>query len=135
MLSLCSRGLRVKMRQSLTYSHISEVHKVVLPLPPGLSAWVRTASCTFRSCVLACTQANAHLKASAFRVERTFLIGLRAQKPETRQKFFALYNELVPKTIFDRLKYIFMDQDWERLSHTFWLKQAQVHAGCWCQFA
>jgi hypothetical protein len=71
-------------------------------------------------------QANAHLKASAFRVERTFLIGLRAQKPDTRQKFFALYNELVPKTIFDRLKYIFMDQDWERLSHTFWLKQAQV---------
>ena len=71
-------------------------------------------------------QANAHLKASAFRVERTFLIGLRAQKPETRQKFFALYNDLVPKTIFDRLKYIFMDQDWERLSHTFWLKQAQV---------
>lgn len=61
-------------------------------------------------------------------MERTFLIGLRAQKPETRQKFFALYNELVPKTIFDRLKYIFMDQDWERLSHTFWLKQAQVRA-------
>ena len=60
-------------------------------------------------------------------MERTFLIGLRAQKPETRQKFFALYNDLVPKTIFDRLKYIFMDQDWERLSHTFWLKQAQVH--------
>ncbi len=77
-------------------------------------------------------QANAHLKASAFRVERTFLIGLRAQKPETRQKFFALYNELVPKTIFDRLKYIFMDQDWERLSHTFWLKQAQVRAVCFC---
>lgn len=63
-------------------------------------------------------------------MERTFLIGLRAQKPETRQKFFALYNELVPKTIFDRLKYIFMDQDWERLSHTFWLKQAQVRAVC-----
>ena len=48
----------------------------------------------------AALQANLHLKASAFRVERTFLIGLRAQKPETRQKFFALYNDLVPKHMY-----------------------------------
>lgn len=67
------------------------------------------------------------VRTAAFqRVERSYMIGLRAQKPETRQKFFELYHASVPKTIFDRMKFIFVDHDWERLSHTFWLKQALV---------
>lgn len=72
-------------------------------------------------------QANQVLRAAAFqRVERSYLIGLRAQRPETRAKFFALYDGSVPRRLFDRLKYIILEQDWERLSHTFWLKQAMV---------
>lgn len=54
------------------------------------------------------------------------MIGLRAQRPETRARFFALYDGAVGRRLFDRLRFIILEQDWERLSHTFWLKQAMV---------
>ncbi|CAI9110926.1 OLC1v1011036C1 [Oldenlandia corymbosa var. corymbosa] len=57
------------------------------------------------------------------KVERQFLLGLRAKNPEMRIKFFSLYHESLGKTLFVRLQYIIQVQDWEALSDVFWLKQ------------
>ncbi|KAK2974573.1 hypothetical protein RJ640_016914 [Escallonia rubra] len=57
------------------------------------------------------------------KVERQFLLGLRAKDPEIRMKFFSLYHESLGKTLFTRLQYIIQIQDWEALSDVFWLKQ------------
>lgn len=57
------------------------------------------------------------------KVERQFLLGLRAKDPEMRMNFFSLYHESLAKTLFARLQYIFQLQDWEALSDVFWLKQ------------
>ena len=58
------------------------------------------------------------------KVERQFLIGLRSRSPSTRRAFFKLHHGTVGQSLFDRLEYIVMGQDWECLSDTFWLKQA-----------
>ncbi|KAL7102214.1 hypothetical protein ACP275_08G105000 [Erythranthe tilingii] len=57
------------------------------------------------------------------KVERQYLLGLRAKDPEVRMKFFVLYHESLGKTLFTRLQYIIQIQDWEALSDVFWLKQ------------
>lgn len=57
------------------------------------------------------------------KVERQFLLGLRAKDPEMRMRFFSLYHESLGKTLFSRLQYIIQFQDWEALSDVFWLKQ------------
>ncbi|KAG8383733.1 hypothetical protein BUALT_Bualt04G0044600 [Buddleja alternifolia] len=57
------------------------------------------------------------------KVERQYLLGLRAKDPKMRMKFFALYHESLGKTLFTRLQYIIQIQDWEALSDVFWLKQ------------
>lgn len=57
------------------------------------------------------------------KIERQFLLGLRAKDPEIRMKFFSLYHESLGKTLFTRLQYIIQVQDWEALSDVFWLKQ------------
>ncbi|RVW51691.1 putative PI3/PI4-kinase family protein C1F5.11c [Vitis vinifera] len=57
------------------------------------------------------------------KVERQFMLGLRARDPEVRMKFFSLYHESLGKTLFTRLQYIIQYQDWEALSDVFWLKQ------------
>ena len=57
------------------------------------------------------------------KVERQFLLGLRAKDPEMRMKFFSLYHESLGKTLFVRLQYIIQNQDWEALCDVFWLKQ------------
>lgn len=57
------------------------------------------------------------------KIERQFLLGLRAKDPEIRMKFFSLYHESMGKTLFTRLQYIIQIQDWEALSDVFWLKQ------------
>lgn len=57
------------------------------------------------------------------KVERQYLLGLRAKDPEMRKKFFSLYHESLGKTLFIRLQYIIQIQDWEALSDVFWLKQ------------
>lgn len=57
------------------------------------------------------------------KVERQYLLGLRAKDPEMRKKFFSLYHESLGKTLFTRLQYIIQIQDWEALSDCFWLKQ------------
>ncbi|XP_058091042.1 uncharacterized protein LOC131237348 isoform X3 [Magnolia sinica] len=57
------------------------------------------------------------------KVERQFMLGLRAKDPEIRQRFFSLYHESLGKTLFQRLQFIIQGQDWEALSDVFWLKQ------------
>ncbi|GLJ07095.1 hypothetical protein SUGI_0058030 [Cryptomeria japonica] len=57
------------------------------------------------------------------KVERQYMLGLRAKDPEMRQKFFALYHDSLGKTLFTRLQYIIQTQEWEALSDCFWLKQ------------
>ncbi|CAH9105798.1 unnamed protein product [Cuscuta europaea] len=57
------------------------------------------------------------------KVERQFLLGLRAKDPEMRMRFFSLYHESLGKTLFFRLQYIIQLQDWEALNDVFWLKQ------------
>ncbi|GAV88596.1 PI3_PI4_kinase domain-containing protein/FAT domain-containing protein [Cephalotus follicularis] len=57
------------------------------------------------------------------KVERQFMLGLRARDPEIRMKFFSLYHESLGKTLFTRLQYIIQIQEWEALSDVFWLKQ------------
>ncbi|XP_072974683.1 uncharacterized protein [Typha angustifolia] len=57
------------------------------------------------------------------KVERQFMLGLRAKNPEIRQRFFMLYHESLGKTLFARLQFIIQIQDWEAASDVFWLKQ------------
>ncbi|TYI41023.1 hypothetical protein ES332_A02G205400v1 [Gossypium tomentosum] len=57
------------------------------------------------------------------KVERQYMLGLRAKDPEVRMKFFSLYHESLSKTLFNRLQFIIQIQDWEALSDVFWLKQ------------
>lgn len=62
------------------------------------------------------------------KVERVFLMGLRARDPVMRAKFFALYNNSIECTLYARMHYVVVEQDWEQLSQFFWLKQALVRA-------
>ncbi|KAG1327763.1 Phosphatidylinositol 3-and 4-kinase family protein with FAT domain [Cocos nucifera] len=57
------------------------------------------------------------------KVERQFMLGLRAKDPEIRQRFFFLYHESLGKTLYARLQFIIQIQDWEAVSDVFWLKQ------------
>lgn len=74
-----------------------------------------------------CADANRYplpLRQEVFqKVERQYMLGLRAKDPETRKKYFLLYHESLGKTLFDRLHYIIQIQDWDALSDVFWLKQ------------
>ncbi|KAK1363493.1 Histone acetyltransferase SAGA, TRRAP/TRA1 component, PI-3 kinase superfamily [Heracleum sosnowskyi] len=57
------------------------------------------------------------------KVERKFLLGMRAKNPEMRMKFLSLHDDALGRTLFIRLQYIFQIQDWEPVSDIFWLKQ------------
>ncbi|KAM0940239.1 putative non-specific serine/threonine protein kinase [Dioscorea sansibarensis] len=57
------------------------------------------------------------------KVERQYMLGLRAKDPEIRRRFFSLYHESLGKSLFARLQYIIQIQDWEAVSDVFWLKQ------------
>lgn len=58
------------------------------------------------------------------KVERLFLIGLRASDPETRHKFFALYDRVINRALYDRMQFVIVGQEWASMSQQFWLKQA-----------
>ena len=58
------------------------------------------------------------------KVERLFLIGLRAPDPETRRRFFALYDAAVPPSLFERLQFVIVGQEWASMAQQFWLKHA-----------
>ncbi|XP_078446328.1 phosphatidylinositol 3- and 4-kinase family protein with FAT domain-containing protein isoform X2 [Wolffia australiana] len=74
-----------------------------------------------------CADSNRYppvLRHEAFeKVERQFMLGLRAKDPEMRQRFFLLYHDAIDKTLFVRLQFIIQQQDWEAVSDCFWLKQ------------
>jgi transformation/transcription domain-associated protein len=57
------------------------------------------------------------------KVERQYMLGLRAKDPEMRKRFFKLYHDSVGKSLFSRLQFIIQSQDWEAVSDVFWLKQ------------
>lgn len=57
------------------------------------------------------------------KVERQFMLGLRAKDPDLRMKFSTLYHESLGRTLFTRLQFIIQVQDWEALGDIFWLKQ------------
>lgn len=44
------------------------------------------------------------------KVERLFLLGLRAPDPCRRARFFELYNKLIPPGLFERLQFIICHQ-------------------------
>ena len=74
-----------------------------------------------------CAKQGSQFRKDVFdKVERVYLLGLRASSSDLRRRFFALYHNSLPPTLFDRLKFIVCGQDWENLSGTFWLKQALV---------
>ena len=58
------------------------------------------------------------------------MLGMKARDPVMRSKFTALYNQAVPATLYHRLEFIVMLQDWEPLAGGFWLKQALVRLCC-----
>jgi hypothetical protein len=60
------------------------------------------------------------------KVERMFMVGLKSNKPEIRRDFFALYDNYIPATLFDRLQFILFSQEWEPMANQFWLKHALV---------
>jgi hypothetical protein len=47
------------------------------------------------------------------KVERLFLLGLRASDPLRRQRFFDLYHTYVANGLFERLQFIICTQDWQ----------------------
>ena len=75
------------------------------------------------------------------KVERVFLLGLRASDPEQRSHFLKVYNNFIDRApgsilttpvseikvdeskLFKRLQFIISIQDWEALSNRFWLNQ------------
>lgn len=59
-------------------------------------------------------------------MELAYGLGLRASDPVTRDKFYKLWNNAIPPSLFERLKHVIMGQNWEEMGSTFWLKQAVV---------
>lgn len=60
------------------------------------------------------------------KVERPYMLGLRASSQDMRRKFFQIYNKSIPQPLFDRLQFLICTQNWEKLAGTFWLKEALV---------
>ena len=57
------------------------------------------------------------------KLQRTFLIGLRARDLYYRDRFNTVLQQHVKHTVYERLRYIFQLQDWEGLCDTFWITQ------------
>jgi transformation/transcription domain-associated protein len=47
------------------------------------------------------------------KVERLFLLGMRASDPLRRQRFFELYHAFIAHGLFERLQFIICAQDWQ----------------------
>lgn len=58
------------------------------------------------------------------KVERLFLLGLRAVDPVRRARFFSLYHKWIAAGLFERLQFIICQQEWSAMSTNFWLKSA-----------
>lgn len=58
------------------------------------------------------------------KLERAFMIGLKAADPVVRGKFFAIYDNAMGASPVARLHYTIAKQDWEPLRDSFWIRQA-----------
>ncbi|KAI4202027.1 MAG: hypothetical protein LQ346_002049 [Caloplaca aetnensis] len=58
------------------------------------------------------------------RLEHAFLIGTRAQDVEMRDRFMAIFDRSLSRSISSRLLYVLTSQNWETLTESFWLSQA-----------
>lgn len=52
------------------------------------------------------------------------MLALRSPYEKNRQLFLPLYNKKIERNLASRLRHIFIEQDWEKLAKTFWIKQA-----------
>ena len=55
------------------------------------------------------------------RLEQQFLLGCRAADIATREKFVDLLDASIPRTLYNRLAYIFGVQNWEALADRNWI--------------
>jgi transformation/transcription domain-associated protein len=55
------------------------------------------------------------------RLEQSFLLGCRAKDPELREKFMDLLDISVPRSLINRLTYIFGVQSWDALAEHNWV--------------
>ncbi|KAL8736626.1 MAG: hypothetical protein Q9181_002303 [Wetmoreana brouardii] len=58
------------------------------------------------------------------RLEHAFLIGTRAQDVEMRNRFMAIFDKSLSRSVSSRLLYVLNSQNWETLADSFWLCQA-----------
>jgi len=76
------------------------------------------------------------LREDAFsKVERMFMVGLRANNPAVHRDFFSMYDSHVPLALYDRLQFVIFSHDWEAMATQFWLKHAlvgvMIHSCVW----
>ncbi|KAK6165821.1 hypothetical protein SNE40_022660 [Patella caerulea] len=57
------------------------------------------------------------------KLESAFLAGLKCNQPLIRQKFVEVFENSMPRKVFDRLLYITCSQNWETMGSHFWIKQ------------
>jgi transformation/transcription domain-associated protein len=58
------------------------------------------------------------------KLDQAFISGLRCTQADVRKKFYAFFDEIVEKSIFDRLLYILTTKSWSSISQNFWIKQS-----------
>lgn len=58
------------------------------------------------------------------KLERAFMLGMKAQDSYTRQEFFKIYDESISPALPIRLTFAMAKQEWEYLSDTLWIKHA-----------
>ncbi|EPQ29591.1 uncharacterized protein PFL1_02810 [Pseudozyma flocculosa PF-1] len=58
------------------------------------------------------------------RLENAFLLGCRHKDPEIRQKFIAIFDRTLVRSLPGRMLYLLGHQSWEYLAEHFWLNQA-----------
>ncbi|KAN0059794.1 transcription-associated protein 1 [Thecaphora frezii] len=58
------------------------------------------------------------------RLENAFLLGCRHKDPEIRQKFIAIFDRTLIRSLSGRLLYLLGHQSWEYLAEHYWLNQA-----------
>uniref|UniRef100_A0A7S3QND2 Uncharacterized protein n=1 Tax=Dunaliella tertiolecta TaxID=3047 RepID=A0A7S3QND2_DUNTE len=92
---------------------------------PGLRATFDSSFVQLVQKLCSAPQVPKELREDAFtKIERMFMVGLRANNPSVRRDFFALYDSYVPMALFDRLQFIIFNHDWEAMAQQFWLKHA-----------
>ncbi|KAG7449166.1 uncharacterized protein BT62DRAFT_1073682 [Guyanagaster necrorhizus] len=55
------------------------------------------------------------------RLEPAFLLGCRAKDPSLRERYMGLLDSSVPRSLFNRMTYIFGVQNWEILADNNWI--------------